>query len=267
MGAAGLTAGSLPMHEGGGMQLKLGKLPAQSERVKIRLADYVANVPLPPANFGHQNLIRDWGVLGNDNYGCCFWSGGAHEHMLLTAEGGKPAQFTTANVLSAYSGGAGFDPANPATTDLGTVAVDGMEYRKRVGIPDAAGNMHKIEAYARIALDPDAIAQAAWIMGAVGIGVQMPKSAMLQFNQGKPWDVPRVHSPIMGGHYIPVVARADGMLFVVTWGKLHPVTARFLARYCDEAYAIFTPEFFVNDKSPEGFDRPTLIADLNGMAA
>lgn len=246
------------------MELKLGKLPAQSDRLSIRLADYMGDIPAPPPNFGHQALVPDWRMLANDIYGCCVFSGAGHEHELLSAEGGKPALFTDANVLAAYSAVTGFDPAIPGT-DHGTVVIDALNYRRATGMTDSAGGIHKVEAFAKISPDPDAIAQAAWLFSAVGVGIQMPASAMRQFNKGLPWTLPPGYSPIQGGHYVPIIGRTDTFLVCVSWGRLQLISPDFMAKYCDEAYAIFCPEFFTNGKSPEGFDAPALQADMSKM--
>src|ERR1035437_9471072 len=55
--------------------LKLGKTPARKS-VKFKLRDFVdlSQLPKPPNNFGHENLIerKRWGMLGNDVAGDCF---------------------------------------------------------------------------------------------------------------------------------------------------------------------------------------------------
>ncbi|MFI5776976.1 hypothetical protein [Nocardia sp. NPDC051570] len=64
--------------------MRLGKLPARMDAVKLKLAHYLDTTALPPAppNFGHENTFRNWQMLANDRYGCCVWSGAAHETML-----------------------------------------------------------------------------------------------------------------------------------------------------------------------------------------
>ncbi|OMC55359.1 hypothetical protein A5747_13265 [Mycobacterium sp. IS-836] len=249
--------------------MKLGKLTATPEAAALRLCDYVANVPPPPAEFGHHNTVPFWGMLANDKYGDCVFAGAAHEHLLWTAEAGQPVTFSDANVIAAYASCTHFNPflPDPNPTDRGTNVIKALDFRKKYGIADAKGTLHKIEAYARINPNPDAIAQAAWLFSAVGVGIQMPMSAMNQFKAGQPWDVPRGWSPNVGGHYVPIIGRINGYLVCVTWGRLQLITPKFLAKFCDEAYAIFSPEFLKDGKSPEGFDKPALITDLNGMAA
>ena len=58
---------------------------------------------------------------------------------------------------------------------------------------------------------------AAYLFGAVGIGIRFPAFAMDQFNAGQPWDVQTTNAKIDGGHYIPLVAN-HANLEIVTGG-------------------------------------------------
>src|SRR5271154_6243342 len=161
--------------------LKLGKNPATEDPRDLQFAKYVKphEIPTPPAQFGHETLIgaKDWGMLGNDEWGDCAWAGPAHETMLLTAEGDDPVAFTTAGVLSDYAAGTGFDPnAGPSgnnPTDKGSDVRAVLKYRVKTGIIDAAGTRHKIGAFVK--LEPgnlSQIFQAMYLFQAVGIGIR-----------------------------------------------------------------------------------------------
>lgn len=268
IGAAGAgiaAAAALPpfpaLATGTGM-LPLGKLPAQPGLVKIRLADFVKldDMPVPPDNFGHFREVKTpWGMAKNDEFGDCVFAGGAHEHMLLSTVGGKPAKFSDASILKAYSDVTGFNPSKPET-DRGTLVIPALDYRRTVGMKDTKGVVHKIEGHATIhtALggyaDLELLSQAIYLFGVVGVGIELPAYAMDQFKAGKPWDVQTKNTRILGGHYIPIVGMMLGKFVCVTWGKLQLITPRFLARYCDEAHAIFDTEFLKKGKSPEGVD-------------
>jgi hypothetical protein len=43
------------------------------------------------------------------------------------------------------------------------------------------------------------------------------------------------------------------------------MTVQFYAKYCDEAWAILSPEMLDAGKSPEGFDLIQLQSDLNAL--
>ena len=178
--------------------LKLGKQPATEDSRDLMFAKYAnkAQLPTPPAQFGHENLFgpKDWGMLGNDQWGDCAWAGPAHETMILTTEGKHPASFTTAGVLSDYAAGTGFDPNDGAPgqnpTDRGSNVRDVLKYRQKTGIIDSANTRHQ-DRRLRQAEDQgsDQVVEAMYLFEVVGIGIQFPDSAMDQFNNGQPWDV------------------------------------------------------------------------------
>ncbi|HEY6240245.1 MAG TPA: hypothetical protein VIW78_05345 [Burkholderiales bacterium] len=254
---------------------KLGKKPATYDKRDLQFAHYrtVAALPPYPRNFGHETLIgaKSWQMLGNgpDNTvsknfqgaGDCVFAGGDHETMLWTLEGGKPAKFLGKNAIADYSAVTGYNPNDPNTDD-GTDVREALKYRRKTGLIDASGKRHKIGAY--LALEPgnlDHLYEALYLFGVVGIGINFPNTAMDQFNAGKPWSVV-AGAENDGGHYIPLVARRTN-LECVTWGRIQQVTLRFYQTYCDEAWAILSPEMIKGGKSPEGFDLDQLKADLN----
>jgi hypothetical protein len=247
---------------------KLGKKPARAGAIKFALSRYADATALPPlpATFGHDALIgaKDWLMLGNDRYGDCVWAGAAHETMMLEREAGNAVRFTDADVLADYAAVTGFDP-NAPQTDQGTDMAAAADYRRKTGIVDAAGRRHTIAAY--LALEPGNVIhlyQAAYLFGAVGIGLNLPASAFDQNDQGRPWDVV-AQSPNAGGHYVPLVGRGADGLHVVTWGALQIMTEAFLKTYCDEAIAYVSQECLVAQKSPEGFDYAALLRDLAAL--
>jgi hypothetical protein len=246
---------------------KLGKRPARPGAIRLKLGAYLNAAALPPlpAVFGHQDLIAAWPMFANDRYGDCVFAGAAHETMLLNREAGRAVDFTDGNVLSDYTAVTGFNANNPST-DNGTDMQAAAAYRQKTGIIDARGDRHTVAAY--LALAPGNVADlycASYLFGAVGIGLELPVSALDQTATGAPWDVV-VGAAVEGGHYVPLVGRrADGLLAVVSWGALQPMTEAFLARYCDEAVAYVSTECLVNQKSPEGFDYAQLTSDLAAL--
>lgn len=244
--------------------LKLGKKPHEYDKRDLRLEDYMTGaLPQAPGSFGEEELVpKDWGMLGNDEYGDCVFAGAAHETMLYNAMSRRDVQFDREVVLSDYAAVTGFDP-NTGEGDNGTVVRDALNYRRKTGIEDANGSRHKIGAY--VALEPGNLAHlksAIYLFGAVGIGIEFPQSAMDQFNAGKPWSKVR-GSRVEGGHYIPLVAERHHRFVCVTWGKLQPMTQSFYQEYCDEAYALLSNEILNQEgKSILGFDLEQLRNDL-----
>ena len=249
------------------MNLKLGKKPATRDDRDLLFLHYrTAAAPEAPVGFDHTPLVtQPWGMLGNDTVGDCAIAGPAHETMLLNAEAGKQIPFTTQGVLQIYSAITGYNPNNP-NSDQGSNVRDVLTYRATTGFADAAGHVHKIGAY--VALSPGdwtELLQALYLFETVGIGIQVPQSAMQQFQDGQPWDVTE-ESPIEGGHYIPAVARpATNMATVITWGAKQLMTQAFYAAYCDEAWCYLSEEDLAGGKTLEGFDVDELQADLEAL--
>ena len=264
--------------------LKLGKKPATYDSRDFRFADLRTLAPLPPhpKQFGHEKLVaaKAWQMLGNgpDNTvapgftgaGDCVFAGGDHETMMWTIEGGHPATFTGANAIADYSAVTGYDPHAPLDshgenpTDNGTNVRDALKYRRKTGLVDAHGTRHKIGAYVALEIgNMEELLEALYLFGIVAIGFQFPASAMDQFDHGKPWSVV-AGSTIEGGHYVPLVAYRQ-TLECVTWGRIQKMTTEFYKKYCDEAWAILSPEMLASGKSPEGFDLAQLQKDLKAL--
>ncbi|HWE04643.1 MAG TPA: hypothetical protein VG326_19715 [Tepidisphaeraceae bacterium] len=248
------------------IKYKLGKTKARPGAVSMKLSTYLtkSQLPTPPANFGHYELVSNFGMLGNDKYGDCVWAGAGHETEMWCMESGCTVQFNDKCVLSDYAKVTGFKPNDPST-DKGTDMQLAASYRRKTGILDASGKRHKVVAYLAIAKgNLDQHLAASYLFGAVGIGINFPSSAMDQFNAGKPWDVVK-GAKIDGGHYIPLVGRRNGNLLIVTWGKVQEMTPAFFTKYNDESIVYLTDEDLKAGKTPEGFDVAQLNADLAAL--
>lgn len=247
--------------------LRLGKLPARPNAVKFKMADFVDKtvLPKPPKHFGHEDLVSEpWQMLGNDKYGDCVFAGAAHETMLWAKSGGRTAEFNEQTVVSDYSAVTGFNPADP-NSDQGTDMQAAASYRRKTGIVDTAGNRHTVAAY--LSINPSDVTehyQALYLFGAVGIGFRFPESAMRQYRDGKCWNVVP-GSPIEGGHYVPLIAKR-WHLECITWGKVQPLTRRFLQEYNDESIAYVSFDALdASGKTLEGFDAAGLQAALSSL--
>jgi hypothetical protein len=205
-------------------------------------------------------------MLGNDTYGDCVFAGAAHETMMWMGEHyGSPTRgFRDEDVLADYGAVTGFTPGNPSS-DQGAVVLDALNYRRHVGIRDEKGARHKLGAY--VELEPgnwDEVKLALYLGHAVGVGIEFPDSAMEQFNAGQPWRSV-AGARIEGGHYIPIVGVVHKRILVVTWGRTQSMSLEFFRRYCDEAYALLSPEMIRNGHSSEGFDYDALNAALAAL--
>jgi|SRR5579864_4662951 len=242
------------------MHYKLGKKPARPGAIRFGFEQFfsVSDLPAPPLVFGRPGLIVNWGLLGNDKTGDCCWAGAAHETMMWRAwAGALVPEFSDASVIADYSRATGYN--GTAATDQGTDMQAGASYRRTTGITDANGAVHKVDAY--VNLPPgrlDLLASATYLLGAVGIGVELPSSALDQFESAEPW-APVAGSHVEGGHYLPCVGRNHrGQLLVVTWGRLHAVEPSFFLTYMDEGVAYLSLEQMKGNISPRNFDEAGL---------
>lgn len=251
---------------------RLGKHKATIDPRDLWFRRYAtrAQLPTPPEQFGHDHMFqpRGWGTLGNDQWGDCAWAGAAHETMLLTLEGGYPTGFTPEGVLSDYASGTDFDrdagPPGRNPTDRGTNARAMLKYRQHTGVVDVFGNRHRIGAYVKLdETDLDEMWQALYVFQVVGIGIEVPESAMVQFAGGQPWEIVP-GSPIVGGHYVPLIAKRAN-LQVITWGAVQEMSIAFFEEYCDEAWAFISPDVLVSGFDQNGFDIDQLRADLRAL--
>lgn len=245
---------------------KLGKKPARMGAVKLKAKDYIdlSKLPARPPTFDHTGLVKAApGMLGNDQYGDCFWAGSCHETMVMNASAGKQVSFTTQDALNAYAKATGFSPNDP-NSDQGTDMQQGAAFRQKTGIVDANGVVHKVAAY--LALEPgnwEEFLTLSWLFeGAVGVGLDLPNSAEAQFDANKPWAVAH-GAKIEGGHYVSLVAYDGTYMDLSTWGRFkQPTEKAFFQRYNDEGLVYVSNDIFNGTKTIDGFDLQQLQADL-----
>jgi hypothetical protein len=219
-------------------RLKLGKLPAQPARPKLRFASIARRLAAPMTSADWLRGIDSWPMYGNDRYGDCVEAELGHHVEQITRYGqGHAVTVGDQAVLSAYSAITGFDPDDP-DTDQGTVIEDALSWwRKGDGLSG-----HAIVAYAAVDVsNPTEVKQALNLFGGLSVGFNFPASAMDQFNEGLPWDVVK-RSPIEGGHCVLVGAYDATSFDCVTWGVRQKMTTAFWRKYVDEAWVVIDDE-------------------------
>jgi len=251
------------------MDFKTGRKPARYTRKSfargIVMARALDSLGLPPSASSDYVMAvdkitgGDWGMDGNDTAGDCTCASTAHQLMLHSANAGTMIQPTAEQTLALYSAITGFNPADPST-DQGADELSVIEYLEKTGWlgtkDTAAAN-----------IDPLNIAHLKWgvqLFGAARLGVNLPQSAMDQFNAGQPWDVIANDGGIIGGHDVPIVKYdASGVFYIVTWAKLQPMTPAFVAKYVEEAHCEMNSAWIeAGGLGASGIDGKQLIADL-----
>jgi hypothetical protein len=255
------------------LKLKLGKQTARHDPRTLLLASYTTPaLPAPPATMDLTKKIKvPWGMMDNDQLGDCTCAAAGHLIMEWTTNAqSKTVTPTDQEIVDAYSAVTGYNPATGAN-DNGAVELDVLNYWRQTGIAN-----HKIQAF--MALEPANhahVMDAVWIFGGCYIGLALPKAAQAQTQNHQPWSVTSAGTTgdgapgSWGGHAVPVVAYDSRSLTVVTWGALQTMTWGFWAAYCDEAYAILSPDFLKQKGgqtvAPSGFNLAQLLQDLTDL--
>ena len=247
------------------MSYRLGRLPEDRSKPRLALAPHL-RAAVPPASADWYTRVQAWGMLANDQWGDCVFAGNGHIIEQQTALGGGDETIVTdTETLAEYSAVTGFNPAagppgsNP--TDQGAQIQDGLADLRKNGL---AGQ--KIAAFARVTqADQAEVKTALAELGALSLGVNLPQSAMDQFDAGQPWTVSG-DATILGGHCITAFGYDGQYIYVVSWGKVVPATWEWLAAYCEEAWAIVSAAWAgEGGKDPEGVDLPSLGAEFAAL--
>jgi hypothetical protein len=247
-------------------KLKLGKQAVRHDPRTLLLASYLTPaLPTPPPSFDLTGKVHSWGMMDNDQIGDCTCAAAGHLIMEWTANAkAKMVTPPDKQIVAAYSAITGYNPHTGAN-DNGANEIDVLNYWRQSGI---AG--HKISSY--MALEPANhmhVMDSVYIFGGCYIGLGLPNSAKAQTQNHQPWSVPP-QGPTgdgkpgsWGGHAVPVVAYDARGLTVVTWGALQIMTWGFWAAYCEEAYALLSPDYLSGKQvTPEGFNLQQLQVDL-----
>jgi hypothetical protein len=258
--------------------MKLGLKPfvhtLKTQRQAVATARILDTLGAPPSASpgysGNANLQNggDFGIDGNDQYGDCVFADVAHRIAVRTAQmgAGKMVTATTAETLQLYSEVTGFN-ANDPNTDQGGDLVATAQYMQKTGM--LIGGQRHMEAGNGV-IDPantDHIKWAICLFGCAPFGLNLPQSALDQFDAGQPWDVSG-DGTIVGGHdvlgveYRPESPSNPGWL-IITWGKRWPATDAFIAKYLNQVVPVGAKDFITaNGLAPSGVSLPKILQIL-----
>jgi hypothetical protein len=205
---------------------KLGKAKAKRDRRNLKFATLLKpKVALPTSydfDLTHPGIPTP--MFANDTLGDCVIAGRAHQTLRFEdIEQGSVIMITDADVTKEYfkeTGG----------RDTGLVVLDSLNLWRRNGWK-AGKRSYKIQAFAEVdRTSRDEVRRGIYADVGIGLGVQLP------------WDVtsgPKAKPNSWGGHYVYVPGYTPAGPVCVTWGRKQQMTWAWLAKYCDEAYAIF----------------------------
>lgn len=253
---------------------RLGKLPPVHDPRTLRLAYYLRQRELPPAPqfVDYTRPVLDatgFGMLVNDQLGCCVVAALMHLLMQQAAADGDPLPRPSSDdVIKAYSAIGGYVLGH-SDTDNGCAMLDALKYAQQVGLP-WRGKRIKIGAYAKVnQRDAQQVASGLWLFGGLFAGFALPQTCAGASSWGQ---VPTVlngdWSPgSWGGHAVTESGLRGGIsgdsYDSISWGAVYPTDSGFFQAYCDEAYVVFSERLVGEDSHcPAGFDKTELLADL-----
>lgn len=256
--------------------MKFGRKPAIHTRRNFKSGLVIARHldalgPPPPASNDWAAAViakspyeGSWGMMGNDQVGDCTCADCGHQVMLHTANAGAIVTPTTADVEGIYKQISGWNGVVGDPSDTGCDENQVCAFMQSTGLLG-----QKADDYA--AVDPQNGDHARWavqLFGALRLGINVPQSFIDQFNAGTPIDDIGDTSNV-GGHDVPIVKYDGQYFYIVTWGRLVPMTAKFLANagYVEEAHAeLYYDWIAAQGHAPSGFDLAALDSDLKSIA-
>lgn len=234
--------------------MKLGKHPAKQVKT-LQLRDY-ARLPLPVPAYGLSYKVNDFGMMLNDQLGDCTCAAIGHLIQIWTAEAGHEVVLPDDVILKLYEDACGYNPADPST-DRGGVEIDVLNYWIKNSI---SGNA--LSAYVGFNwMDAQQVKESVFYFNGAYIGLALP----LAYQDAKVWNVVKGESGLPGSwglHAVPIIDYNSGGPVIVSWGERIQMTWGALYKYCDEAYALLSPDIFMGTKSITGFSAFQLRKDL-----
>lgn len=239
--------------------MKLGKKPPKHDIRTLRLARYLPPaLPAPPDSCDWSNSQPDWGMMDNDQLGCCTIAACGHAIQVWTLVINQRVTVPDDVILHYYEVWDGYNPTDP-NSDQGGVELDVLNKWRQQTF-----NGHSLQAYAAVDTNNlTNVKQAVALFGGTYIGVALPISAQSQ----DIWDAvsgPEGEPGSWGGHAVFCLAYDVSGITCITWGQLKKMTWAFWEKYVDEAYALLSPDFIAQSGlAPSNFDLATLQSDLN----
>ena len=234
---------------------RLGCLPGNKPVGLRSLPYYVAgDLPKPPAKVAVP-AFKNWGMLGNDQYGDCGVAGLEHgleaDATIVKVRETFPSDKQTIAYYLKYTNG----------QDSGVVLSDFLAYARKHGYYGKT-----VSAYAPVRVqDVPTLQTAIWMYGFAYTGVTVTAEMQKAFASNKPWDATACSGPVIGGHCIPVVGYDDQFLYAVTWGEVQAISYSAWHRIATEAWAIITGEFEAAHGDGRGVSITALKQDLNRL--
>jgi hypothetical protein len=242
------------------LQGKFGRKPPKRAPA-LKLASFLTGVvPEHPASVDYLGRLKNWQMLGNDQFGDCVAVTWANMRRLVTATLATENYPTMNQVIALYKTQNPNFPAQDDGMDIQTC----LEYLNHNGGPDSA----KVVAFAKVDFtNLDEVKAALAIFGCVWLGVNVQQANIDQFASGQPWDYVS-GSPVDGGHSVIgggySTTPSDDVRFV-TWAQETGFTDNFWSKQLEEAWAVIWPEQLGTTEFEQGVNLTQLAADYQAL--
>jgi hypothetical protein len=241
-------------------KMKLGKHAPRHDARVPHLAHYTSALPCAPAAVDYTKKLSSIGMMLNDTLRDCTCASVGHCIQSWTSMVGKEVILPDTEIQALYAALTGYSPSKP-DSDTGAVEIYVLHHWLKHPV---AG--HKLDAFASI--EPHShhdIKDAIYIFGNCYVGLRLPKSA----KQQDLWAVPAggavgdAAPDSWGGHAVPIVAYDERTLTCITWGQKKQMTWQFFNTYCEEAYALLSPDWRqANGETVAHFPWDDLVKDI-----
>lgn len=226
---------------------------------------------------GGTHYSTGMGLLGNGDWGDCYWASAARESRTLARIAGRPgATFSEDSVVSSYVAYLGLTSVEQLTerTDEGTDARAGAKFRTGLGIADdhqwqnhyqePGAQGHRIGAYA-FETDAQRIPALVDALGAATLCIDLTSQCEQEFaeaeKENRPfvWDT-KLGTSVAGGHAIPVTYWTPQGLGVNSWDREGIVTWDYLAKYMQTTVVYFSAAILDPEgENPAGLNKAKLL--------
>ena len=236
------------------MRLKYG---SRSMVPAVTTVDYLSGLP------------KDLGVMGNADYGDCYWAAIGHGDQIRT-------KFTTGTmvtqpadtILKWYSDGTGFNKNDPST-DQGSDPLSCFNYIEENGLLRADGSTLKLLGVFEI--DPRNTGDIMEAMDA-GLGVMtgfsVPQSLEDDMDKSV-WQYVPSNSSIVGGHEVLVAKQLSPTANrgLISWGRpTYEMEPDFWDAFVTQCtVCVWSDTFAATGKSPFGMTEEQMVAEMQAI--
>lgn len=240
---------------------RLGRKALKTDSRTLRLARYMKALGPPPAAVNWAKGISQFGMMLNDQLGCCTIAGIGHAIQVWTANVSAEVTIPDSIIQNYYSTWDGYVPGDPST-DNGGIELNVLQDWKAQGFSG-----HLLTAYA----DPTVsnlveVRQAINLFLGLYIGFNVTNQVMENDDDPTiPWDMTGDTSSA-GGHCVYVIGYDAQFVYVISWGQIYKMTWAYWSANVDEAHALLSPDLISSKGlSASGFNTTQLLADLSAI--